>query len=112
MGFTGHNTEIQIHWANTCYNIDCFDDKTSSAKWDLPADGVFNNDAYLGFYDDPDCRGMMHLFNLRDKKNVSDLATWSNLDDKVSSVMVLMVGPTPLHYVLECADDTHAYTWW
>lgn len=108
--FKGYSIEVQVHWANTCYNIECFDNRASSAWWDLPADGNFSGDAYLGFYDDPDCRGMMHLFNLRHKELVTELATWSKLNKKVSSFMVLSTATYPLHYVLECANDTHGYS--
>lgn len=104
--FAGYNLIIPIEAADTCYNLKCFDNMVSSAIWDLPADGNFNNDACLAFYTDLNCMGMMHVFNIRDKDRVTDLSNGSKLDNNVSAVMVLRTRTTPLSIVKECANDT------
>lgn len=108
--FNGFSTKIEIHAANACYNSNCYDQKTGSATWELSPDGVFNSDAYIAFYEDQDCQGMMHMFNLRDRKNVTDLDELSNLDGEVSSLMVLKIGATPLSYVKKCKTQRNIPT--
>lgn len=99
--FDGFGVKVPIHEANTCYNVDCFDEKASSARWKLPAD------AYLGFYEDQNCRGTKnHWFNIYDKRaNVTDLSKNGDLDNVVSSIIVLKFGAGPLRYVRKCGDD-------
>lgn len=98
----GFSAQIPIHEPNTCYNINCFDDKTSSATWKLPTD------AYLGFYENANCKGRVEWFDIHDKRtNVTELYPLnSDLDNQVSSIIVLKFGAGPLKYVKECASDT------
>lgn len=101
--FAGYHVQITIGAADTCYNLKCFGDKISSASWDLPANGDFNSGAYLAFYTDANCSGMMHVFNISDKDSVVDLSDGSKLDNRVSAVMVLKTTTNPLGVVDGCS---------
>lgn len=97
----GFSAAIPVHKVNTCYNMNCFDDKMSSAKWDLPSDW------FIGFYADANCSGVNHWFRVSDHENVTDLyAVDSDLDNTVSSVVVLKFGAGALTYTKECTNDT------
>lgn len=71
--FKGYSVSMPIKTPNACYNVDCFDNKASSAAWDLPVDGNFNKHASLAMFTDKNCKGKMHVWNLRVGKNTR---TW------------------------------------
>lgn len=104
--YEGFNMVMPIKAFDTCYNIDCFDNTASSAKWDLPPAGNFDHHGYLAIFTDKDCAGMMHLWNLEKYKNDSDLAAKTHMDNDVTSIMVVRATMTPTSYVKECSGGT------
>lgn len=102
--FGGSSARVSIDAANTCNQVTCFDYKADSASWELPVDGVLNDRSYLGLFEHLSCQGKAHWFNLRGgRKNVTDL---SDLNNKVTSVIVLKMGAGHLHYAINCEDVT------
>lgn len=107
--FKGYWVLMSIKLPDACYDVDCFDNKASSAAWDLPADGNFGDYAYLAMFTDKNCKGMMHVWNLCTDKNDTNLAEKARMNDQVSSIMVMKTSMTPISYVKSCSGDTFVF---
>lgn len=91
--FAGYNFLMPIFRAKTCYNLDCYNNRVSSAIWKLPPDGE-NEDAHIYLYDLLDCEGSSESFDIRNTDRVASLS--GELANKVSSIMVMRTSGTPV----------------
>lgn len=108
--FKGIKASVAIVYPNACYNLDCFNNTASSAMWDLPADGVYNNGtAYLAMYSKSDCKGDRYIWDLHDFKNDSNLRVDAHMNDQVTSVMVMKTAMNPSSFVRKCSGGTTVF---
>lgn len=80
--------KVAVKTPDTCYNLDCFNNKASSAAWDLPGGGSFDNTGYLTVFADMNCKRKLGTWSLLQYETNSNLAMTAYMNDNVSSILV------------------------
>lgn len=104
--FSGPWVNVVVKTPDTCYNLDCFNNKASSVSWDLPAGGNFDNHGYLTVFADMNCKRKLRSWNLRKYVYDSNLAAKAYVNENVSSILVTKTSMVPKSYVKKCSGGT------